>query len=102
MRIATIAAPIATAILATVAGALPQAAQAQGIARDIPADIKPVPSGPAVPLAQMQASCDANAVGRTAAARKDEAYAPSPAGAATVAVLVRVPVAAAEMVQLAV
>jgi hypothetical protein len=84
MRIATIAAPIATAILATVAGALPQAAQAQGIARDIPADIKPVPSGPAVPLAQMQASCDANAVGRTAAARKDEAYAPSPAGAATV------------------
>lgn len=65
----------ASAVTASVATA---AAPAQ------PDDIKPVPSGPAVPLAQMEANCDTSAVGRTAAAHRDEAYNPGPAGAATV------------------
>lgn len=69
----------AALVLAACACLLPQGANAQ-----VPHDIKPVPSGSAVPLAQMQASCDANAVGRTAAARKDDAYAPNAAGAAAV------------------
>lgn len=65
--------------LAACVCALPQAATAQ-----TPGDIEPVPSGPAVPLAEMRASCDASAVGRTAGARRDDAFNPGVAGAAAV------------------
>ena len=69
---------IGAAVLATCTCMLPEVARAQA------RDITPVPSGAAVPLAQMQASCDAGAVGRTAGARKDDAFSPGVAGAAAV------------------
>ncbi len=82
---------IAALVLATCAAMQPQAAAKNGVehnadqaARVKPGDITPVPSGPAVPLAQMQAGCDAGAVGRTAGARRDDAYNPRVAGAAAV------------------
>ncbi len=70
---------VAVVVLGTCAGLLPQAATAQ-----TPDDVRPVPSGPAVPLAEMQASCDASAVGRTSGARGDDAFNPRVAGAAAV------------------
>ncbi len=72
---------------ATPGSAMTDAAPAQAATPTVhalPADIKPVPSGPAVPLAKMQASCDVNAVGRTRAARKDPAFNPGLPGAAAV------------------
>lgn len=66
-------------VLAVCACALPQTAMSQ-----TPDDITPIPSGPAVPLAEMQARCDASAVGRTAGARRDGAFNPGVAGAAEV------------------
>lgn len=71
--------PLATAILVACVLTLPQAATAQA-----PSDIKPIPSGPAVPLADMQANCNAAVVGRTAGARGDDAFSPGVAGAAAV------------------
>ncbi len=65
------------------AGATPAPAATPTV-HALPADIKPVPSGPAVPLAKMQASCDVNAVGRTKAARKDPAFNLGLPGAAAV------------------
>lgn len=55
----------------------------------IPSDVKPVPSGPAVPLAEMQAKCDPSLVERTAALRTDAAYNPRVGGAAEVLAKVR-------------
>lgn len=75
---------LSAVVLAACVCALPQAAMAQ-----TPGDIKPVPSGPAVPLAEMRARCDASAVGRTAAARRDDAFNPGVAGAAAVLAKIR-------------
>jgi len=52
--------------------------------RYLPGNIKPVPTGPAVPLAQMQANCDKEAVGRTAALRKDDPSRPGVPGSGPV------------------
>jgi len=52
--------------------------------RSMPGNIKPVPTGPAVPLAQMQANCDKEAVMRTAAVRKETPYNPKFPGASAV------------------
>ncbi len=75
---------LAVVVLAVCVCALPQTVTAQ-----TPGDITPVPSGPAVPLAEMQARCDASAVGRTAGVRRDDAFNPGVAGAAAVLAKIR-------------
>lgn len=52
-------------------------------------DIRPVPSGPAVSLQQMQAACDATLVDRTAGDHRADPYNPAVAGAAAVLARIR-------------